>query len=54
LITDDLIVFSFSIERTGVAEQKLSNLLLKFSEVEEGILFLSAFAGDPSEICRFA
>ena len=41
-----MIIFSFSIERTGVAEQRLSDLLLKFSEVEGGILFLSVFAAD--------
>jgi hypothetical protein len=46
LTSDDSIVFSFSIERTGVAEHKLSHLLLKFSEVEKGIVLLSAFAVD--------
>src|SRR5919108_245791 len=37
--------FSFSIKRTGKAEKKLSDFLLKISEleVEDGILFLSGF-----------
>jgi hypothetical protein len=38
-------VFSFSIKRTGKAEKKVSDFLLKMSELEEegGILLLSAF-----------
>jgi hypothetical protein len=36
-------IFSFSIKRTGKAEKKLSDLLLKMSELEDGILYLSVF-----------
>jgi hypothetical protein len=38
-----LTIFSFSIKRTGKAEKKLSDLLLRLSELEGGILFLSGF-----------
>jgi hypothetical protein len=42
---DAITVFSLSIKRTGKAEQKVSDFLLKMSELEEedGILLLSAF-----------